>query len=787
VTKHFIGERIKRNEDPRLLTGQALFVDDVEIPGMLHAAFKRSDYAHARILSIDVSTARERPGVVAIFTAQDMGEDWMPGPPLVSPPPTVKDVTFHSRRQAPLVKDIVRHAGETVAVVIAENRYIAEDAVEDILVEYEPLPVVTDLEQALAPDSPKVHDDLDSNLAAHMYQQKGDYESAKARADTIIKRRFYIDRGAAVAMENRGIIANWDEKSKQLTMWDTTQAPIPIRNGTAARLGLSDSQVRVIAPFVGGGFGPKIMMFYPEEMLLPWASKKLCRPIKWIEDRRENFYATTSERQQLHDVEMALTRDGHILGLKDDFLHDTGAFDPYGLTIPLNTQSHLMGSYVIENFSSNCTAVFTNKPIVTPVRGAGRQQGIFIIERMLDIACKELGIDPLEIRRKNFIPPDAFPYHNVIIDQAFSELIFDSGNYKAVFKKTLQMIDYERFVKEEQPRLRSKGKLVGIAIVPFIETTGVGPYEGARVQIETSGKVNVSTGYGTQGQGHFTSFAQIVSEQLGVAVKDVHIITGDTAEFHWGTGSFASRGAVVVGNAVHAAASSVRKKVLKQASKVLATPEDELELEDGLVRVADIPAKSISLGELAALANPLRGAVEPGTEPGLEATDYFGPQSGTTASGCHAMILEVDPETMMVDIKRYAVVEDCGKVLNPLIVEGQVHGGVSMGLGNAFYEKLQFDENGQILNASLADYLIVTSFEMPPHIETGHFETLSPLNKLGTKGVGEAGAIPVPALFAQALENAFQGRDLEILETPLSPNRLFELLQESRTTKEKSQ
>ena len=783
MTKRFIGERIKRNEDPRLLTGQALFVDDVEIPGMLHAAFVRSDYAHARILSIDVSAALEKPGVVAVFTAEDMGDDWEPGPPLVSPPPTVENVTFHSRRQAPLVKDKVRHAGETVAVVIAESRYIAEDAAEEIFVEYESLPVITDLEQALEADSPRVHDDLESNLAAHLYQQKGDYEAAKAQADFVIKRKFYIDRGAAAAMENRGIVAHWDEKSKQLTMWDTTQAPIPIRNGTAARLGLSESQVRVIAPFIGGGFGPKIMMFYPEEMLLPWASKKLCRPIKWIEDRRENFYSTTSERQQVHNVEMALTKDGRILGLKDDFLHDTGAFDPYGLTIPLNTQSHFMGSYLIENLSSNCTAVFTNKPIVTPVRGAGRQQGIFVIERMVDIASKELGIDPLEIRKKNFIPPDAFPYHHVIIDQAFSELIFDSGNYETVFKKTLEMIDYERFVKEEQPRLRAEGKHIGIGIVPFVETTGVGPYEGARVQIEASGKVNVSTGYGTQGQGHFTSFAQIVSEQLRVPVSNVRIVTGDTSEFHWGTGSFASRGAVVVGNAVHAAALGVRKKVLKLASKLLETPEDELELENGIVRVADIPQKSISLGELATLANPLRGAVEPGTEPGLEATDYFGPQSGTTASGCHAMILEVDPETMMVEIKRYVVVEDCGKMINPLIVEGQVHGGISLGLGNSYYEKLHFDENGQILNASFADYLIVTSCEMPPRIETSHFETLSPLNQLGIKGVGEAGAIPVPALFAQALENALADYNLEILETPLSPNRLYELLKETRTEK----
>ena len=780
MIKKFIGKRVVRNEDPRLLTGQAQFVDDVEIPGLLHAAFLRSDYAHARLLSIDVSAARRRPGVVAVFTAEDMGDDWQPGPPLVSPPPTAKDVIFHSRRQVPLVKDTVRHAGEAIAVVIAESRYIAEDAVEDILVEFEPLEAVVDLEKALEANSVLVHDDLESNLAAQLFQKKGDYETARKEADLVIKRRIVIERGAAAAMENRGIVAHWDAKSQHLTIWDTTQAPIPIRNGTAARLGLSEHQVRVVAPFIGGGFGPKIMMFYAEEMVIPWAAKKLNRPVKWIEDRRENFYATTQERGQVHDVEIALSRDGHILGLKDNFLHDTGAYDPYGLTIPLNTQSHDMGGYDIKNYSSEFKVVFTNKTIVTPVRGAGRPQGIFVIERMLDIAARELGMDLVEIRKRNLIPPDAFPYEHKIIDQAFAPLILDSGNYKAVVDKALEMIGYDKFVKEEQPRLRKEGKYVGIAIAPFIETTGVGPYEGARVTVEASGKINVATGIGTQGQGHFTSFAQIVAEQLGVEVNDVRIVTGDTTEFHWGTGTFASRGAVVAGNAVHAASRIVRQKVLKLASKVLEAPEGELELEDGRVRVADIPQRSISLGELALLANPLRGAVEPGTEPGLESTAYFGPQYGATAFGTHAMILEVDPETMMIKIRRYVTVEDCGTVLNPLILEGQIHGGVSMGLGNAYYEKLHFDETGQLLNASFADYLVVSATEMP-RIEVGHLETRSTLNELGAKGVGEAGAIPVPALFAQAIENAFHDRKLEILEMPLSPNRLFELLNEEKS------
>ena len=776
MTYKVIGKRVKRVEDPRLLTGQALFVGDVNLPDMLHAAFLRSDYAHAKLISIDVSPALEIPGVVGVYTAEDMEDAWEPGPPLVSPPPTLEGVEFHSRRQVPLVKDKVKHAGEIIAVVVAENRYIAEDAVEEIIVELDPLPAVVDLEKCLEPGSVLVHDDLDSNLAAHLVQNKGNYESARKEADLVIKRRFLLDRGAAAAMENRGIVVDWDEKSQHLTIWDATQSPIPIRNGIAARLGLRTHQVRVIAPFVGGGFGPKIMMFYAEEMVLPWISMKLGRPVKWIEDRRENFYATTQEREQIHEVEMALSKEGRILGIGQKIIHDTGAYNPYGLTTPLNTQSHSMGAYDVLNYLSEVTVVFTNKTIVTPVRGAGRPQGIYVVERLLDIAARELKLDPMEIRRKNFIPPDAFPYEHKIIDQAFAPLVLDSGNYEPAFDLALEKLGYKEFVTEEQPRLRAEGKHVGIGVVPFIETTGVGPYEGARISVEPSGKVSAATGVGTQGQSHMTSFAQIIAEQLGVEVTDVSLVTGDTAEFHWGTGTFASRGAVVAGNAIHAAACDVRQKVIKLASKILETPEEELELEGGFVRVADITDQSISLGELAELANPLRGAVEPGTEPGLESTKYFGPAYGATAFGVHGMILEVDPETMMIKIRKYITVEDCGTIINPLVVEGQIHGGVSMGIGNAYYEKLHYDENAQLLNASLADYLIPGSTEMP-HIEVFHVNTPAPNNELGTKGVGEAGTIPVPAVFAQALENALHDYDLEILETPLSPNRLYELLQ----------
>ena len=777
----YIGQPVKRNEDPRLLTGQALFVDDVDLPGMLHATFLRSDYAHARIISIDTSAAKAMPGVVAVYTAADMGDFWHPSPMIVQPPPTLEDIVFNARPQIPMAKDKVRHIGDPVAVVIAESRYIAEDAAEQIWVEYEPLDAVTDLEKALEPDSALLYEELGTNLASHVQQEKGNYAEAAANADLVIKRRIIIDRGAAAAMENRGIVVNWDAKSQQMTMWNTTQAPIPIRNGIAATLGLSEHQVRVIAPFVGGGFGPKIMLWQPEEVLLPWASMKLNRPIKWIEDRRENFMGTTQERGQIHDVEAAFTKDGKILGLKDVFLHDTGAYNPYGLTVPLNTQTHSMGTYDVPNLYTEFKVVFTNKMIVTPVRGAGRPQGIFVVERMMDLAAKELGLDPVEIRRRNLIPADAFPVNQQIIGQDFIETIYDSGNFQPLLEKAKKMIGYDQFVTEEQPKLRAEGRHVGIGLVTFVESTGVGPYEGARITVESSGKVNLVTGVGTQGQSHFTSFAQIAAEALGVDVRDVEVTTGDTAQFHWGTGTFASRGAVVAGNAINAAAQRVRAKILAKASEVLEAPEEELELENGVVRVADMPEKSLTLGELAMLANPLRGAVEPGTEPGLEASEYFGPKYGTTASGVVAMIVEVDPDTMMIDIPKFVIAHDCGTVINPMVVEGQIHGGVSLGVGNSYYEQIIYDENGQLLNASFMDYLIPRSTDMPHEFEIAHQETKSPLNPMGSKGVGEAGAIPIPSLFAQALENALNIDGLEILEMPLSPSKLFSLAQAARS------
>jgi len=780
MTTRFFGAPIKRNEDKKLLTGRALFIDDVELPGMVHAAFLRSQVAHARIKKIDVSAALKREGVIAVYTAEDLGPYWQPGPLLVPPPP-IAGIVFNLRSHVPLAKDTIRCTGEPIAIVVAENRYIAEDALDDIDIDLEILPAVVDIEKALHKGSALVHDDLGNNVAAHVHQTKGDYARAAAKADLKLKRRFRYEHGISSPIETRGVVAQWDARAEHMTVWDTTQAPVFVRSLLAGSLGLGEGQVRVIAPFVGGGFGPKILMLYPEEATLPWISIRLNRPIKWIEDRFEHFVATTHERGQIHDAEIALTKDGRILGVKDVFLHDNGAYNPYGLTVPINSQCTLLGPYVIPAYDSTFTSVFTNLTIVTPYRGAGRQHGVFVIERLLDLAARELGIDRAEIRRRNLIPKDAFPYNNEIIYQDFAPLSYDSGNYEPVLDKTLAAIGYDQFIREEQPKLRAQGRYVGIGLACYVEGTGIGPYEGAKVQVRTNGKVSVATGVGTQGQGHFTSFAQIVADQLGVDVTDVDIVTGDTDRFYWGAGTFASRGAVVAGHAVNEASLAVRKKALKLASEAFECSEEDLVLADGKVSITGIPEKFIRLGELAQRANPMRGAVKPGTEPGLESTQYFGPPSGSTANGVHAMIIEVDPETFQLQILKYVVVHDCGTVINPMILEGQIHGGVAQGIGNAFYEKLSYDDQGQLLNASLADYLLPTSLDVP-RMTLDHTVTPSPLNPLGIKGAGEAGAIPVGPLFAQAIEDALglAERGIELLEIPLSPSRVFELIGEGK-------
>jgi aerobic carbon-monoxide dehydrogenase large subunit len=774
MSTRFIGARIARNEDPALLRGRGLFVDDVRLPGMTHAAVLRSPHAHARIRGIDTRRAGAAPGVLAVFTHRDLGALGVTLPKLIPHPSLV-----HHKTQHPLARATVRHVGEPVALVVGESRYLAEDALDLIDVDYETLPAVAGLEEALRSGAPLVHEDIGTNICAHYAQRVGNVEDAFNRAPHREQARFVIDRGAACPMETRGVVATWDERTGRLDVWDSTQAPIPIRNGLAAMFGLMQQNVHVIAPDVGGGFGAKVMMFYPEEVLVPWAAMQLRRPVKWIEDRRENLVATNQEREQIHDAEIAVDGDGRILGVRTVFLYDSGAYIPYGLIVPIVASTTLPGPYRIPTYHCEFRAVFTNKTTVSPYRGAGRPHGVFVMERLLDRVADTLRLDRMEVRRRNLIQPDQFPYDVGLIYQDNAPLRYDSGNYPLCLERALERIEYGAWPARRRA-YRSEGKFVGLGVACYVEGTGIGPYEGCRITVEPSGKVVVATGVGTQGQGHMTTFAQIAAEVLGVAPRDVSVHTGDTGMFNWGTGTFASRAATVAGNAVLLAAQAVREKARLVAATLLEAPPEEIEVDGGKLFVRGVPARVVSLGEVAAAANPLRFAMPAEWEgPGLEAVRYFAPPRATFSNGVHACLVEVDPETGMLTFHTYVVVHDCGRVINPTIVEGQIQGGVAQGLGGAFWEKLAYDGEAQPLSTTFMDYLIPTSADLPG-VDIAHVETPSPLNPLGVKGAGEAGVIPVAAAVAQAVEDALEPFGIRITEAPLSPNRVRQLIAEAR-------
>ncbi len=784
------GAALVRQEDRRFLTGAATYVDDIDLPDMLHAAILRSPYAHARIRSIDVSRAAALDGVSAVLTYADLGPVSQPLPLLIPHPALTQP-----RTQYALAKDVVRYAGEAVAMVVASDRYIAEDALELIDVDYEPLPVISpgDLGAAIAPGAPLVHADVPSNIAAHLVQRVGDIDAAFARAAHVFQRRVLLERSASQPLETRGVVARFDSFERSLTVWDSTQGPISIRNGLAVLFGLPRDKVRVTAPDVGGGFGVKIMLFYPEEVLVPLAAMRLGRPVKWIEDRREHMTASNHERGQVHDISIALDADGRILGLRDVFLHDTGAYCPYGIIVPQITSCQLPGPYKLPAYYSDAIVVYTNRTPVSPYRGAGRPHGVFAMERILDYAADQLNMDRVEIRRRNFIQPDEFPYDLGLVFQDGLPTRYDSGDYPAGLERALEMIGYAQF-RSEQRRAREQGRYLGIGVGCYVEGTGIGPYEGAHITIDNAGEIHVATGASTQGQGHETSFAQIVAGELDVPIEKVHVTTGDTQRFAWGTGTYASRALVVAGNAIGLAAKAVREKAIKVASYVLEVAPEDLELVGGRVRVRGMPVRGLSLAALSIASNPIRYAygaqapdlpatlparegppLPPGEEPGLEATRYFSPQHATFASGVHAAIIEVDIQTGMVRVRKYAVLHDCGKLINPLIVEGQVSGGVAQGIGGSFYEHLDYDENGQLLNASYMDFLIPYASEVP-HLEIDHIETPSPINPLGVKGAGEAGCIPVPALMAAAIEDALAPFGAVVDRMPLTPDDILKLV-----------
>jgi aerobic carbon-monoxide dehydrogenase large subunit len=795
MATRWFGAPVQRTEDPRLLRGRGSYVDDFDLPEMLHAAFLRSTYARARIVNIDVSAARALPGVYLVLIASDLGELLEPSPLLVP-----HHALTQPRTQLPLARDEVHYVGETVAMVVADSRYIAEDALDLIDVEYEPLPVVHSLEVSAADSALSVHADVPDNVAAHLVQMVGDPDAIFATAPHVIKESFDVDRGAAMPMECRGVLARWDAHEGALTCWISTQGPIPIRNGLAAIFKLPEHKVRVIAPDVGGGFGTKIMMFYPEEILTPFAAIQLGRPVKWIEDRREHFISANQERSQLHQVEYAFDDQGILLAVRDKFLHDTGAYTPYGIIVPIITACTLPGPYRLKNYYSEFTVLYTNKVPVSPYRGAGRPHAVFVMERIMDGIAKELQIDRAEVRSRNFIQPDEFPWDVGLVYQDGGPTKYDSGNYQAGLDKLKALLDYDNFPAMQAEALK-QGRYLGLGIGCYVEGTGIGPYEGAQVRVESDGRVFASTGITTQGQAHFTTFAQIVADQLGVEPKDVLVTTGDTQAFNWGMGTYASRAATVAGSAMYLAAVKVREKAKQVAADLFEASPDDIELADGKVFVRDAPHRALTLGQVAISANPLRYAYgenarklmsmklagpRPGPAlpperggPGLEASEFYSPPHASFASGVHGAIIEVDAKTGMVTFVKYAAVHDCGKVINPVVVEGQVHGGVAQGIGGAFFERLVYNEEGQLINASFMDYLLPTAAEVPP-IAVDHVETPSPLNPLGVKGAGEAGVIPVPALFASAIDDALSSFGVRVREMPLHPNRLYELLRQSQ-------
>jgi carbon-monoxide dehydrogenase large subunit len=791
-TRRIFGEPITRREDPRLVSGNGKYLDDLGADA-LAVAFVRSPHAHARVLDVDASDAIDVDGLVAIYTYEDLADD--PNPRVSEPLPLlIPHPALHAPRvNTPLADGTVRHVGEAVVMVVATDRYVAEDVCDLIRVEYETLPPVVGLPAAREAEH-TVHEDVPDNVAAHLVQEVGQAREAIAAAPHALTLDLDIERSASMPMEGKGVYARWDADDRSLRVYTSTQASTSVRFALAAKLDLPVDRVEVIAPDVGGGFGVKIVHPWPEEVLIPWAAIRLGREVKWVEDRREHFISSAHERGQLQHVTVGFDDEGLLLGLDVEFWHDNGAYTPYGIIVPIVTSTQLLGPYKPGAYRVEFRSMYTNTVMVTPYRGAGRPQGVFAMERIMDAIAADLGIDRADVRERNFIQVEDMPYDHHLTFQDGRPLIYDSGDYPASLEKIKKLVGWDEFAAIRDAA-RAEGRKVGIGLACYVEGTGPGPYEGASVRVETNGKVVVATGLTTQGQGHETVFAQIAAEELGVDVDDVTVITGDTRRFKYAVGTFASRAAVMSGNAVALTARKVRAKALRIAGDALEADPDDLEIIDGVVRVKGVPADAhagIALSSVAVLSNPLRYAfdeeakratqfagemdlskppIDEDDEPGLEAVDYYSPIRSTFANGMHAVVVETDPDTAEIKILRYCVVHDCGVLINPRIVEGQVHGGVAQGVGGALYERIVYDENGQPLNASYMDFLIPYASEVPV-IEIDHLETPSPLNPLGIKGAGEAGVIPSAALFASAISDA---EGFFITRMPISPSELWAL------------
>jgi CO/xanthine dehydrogenase Mo-binding subunit len=786
MTTKLFGEPVRRREDARLIVGKGRYLDDIG-SGALAAAFVRSPHAHARIVGIDADAALDVEGLVAIYTYDDLTGPMAEPLPVLIPHPQL-----HAPRTGyPLASGEVNHVGEAVVMVVATDRYVAEDACDRIVVTYEELPVVAGVDAARAA-AHAVHEEIPDNVAAVHHQETGDVEAALAASPRTLSFTQYIERSASMPMEGKGVHARWDPDDRSLRVYSSTQASTSVRAAIAAKLELSLDKVEVVAPDVGGGFGVKIVHPWPEELLVPMAAIALGQEVKWAEDRREHFISSAHERQQRQEITVGYDDDGRVTALDVHVWHDNGAYTPYGIIVPIVTATQLVGPYAIPTYRVKVESVYTNTVIVTPYRGAGRPQGCYAMERTMDRIADALGLDRAVVRERNLIRPDQFPYDHHLTFQDGRPVIYDSGDYPGLLAKLKALVGWDH-ADALRADAEARGTLLGIGMALYVEGTGPGPYEGGHVQVLGSGKVLVSTGLTSQGQGHETVFAQIVASELGVPIEDVEVHTGDTRRFGYAVGTFASRAAVMSGNAVALAARGVREKALRIAADVLEADPDDLEIADGVVQVKGTPGASVPLRTVAVLSNPLRYAfdeaarqatqfattasddkppVAVGDAPGLEHRDYYSPIRSTFASGAHAAIVEIDPATWEISIVKYAVVHDCGNVVNPMIVEGQVHGGVAQGVGGALYERMAYDADGQLQNASYMDFLMPYASEVPD-VVIDHQQTPSPLNPLGIKGAGEAGVIPGTAAIASAIEDATGRR---IAAMPISPTELYDLM-----------
>jgi carbon-monoxide dehydrogenase large subunit len=764
-----IGEPVRRKEDRRLLTGRGKYAGDVRLPGLVHAAVLRSPHAHARLGRIETARARALPGVVAVITAADLGEVGTI-PVRLGPRPNIVACL-----QRPLASGTVRYVGEPLAVVIADSRYLAEDALDLIDVAYEPLPAVADAEQAIAAGAPVLHAALGGNVVERLAASDPRTAAALAAAERRIRRRLTVQRHTGVPMETRGLTAAYDAGTRMLTLWGVAKVPHFNRRVLADLLGHPEHLIHFVELEVGGGFGIR-GEFYPEDFVVPWAAMRLHRPVQWIEDRREHLVAANHSRQQIHDVEIGVRRDGTIVALRDRFLVDLGAYiRTHGVIVPELTVALLPGPYRIPHYDAEAVCVMTNKTPTGTYRGPGRYEGTFVRERLLDIVAAELGLDPAEARRVNFIPVSAMPYE-VGGGSLGQRTVYDCGDYRSAFELALADVDYKR-ARAEQAEARRAGRYIGIGLGCVVEKAGLGPWEYARVEIDGSGRVVVYSGVAAVGQGIETTLAQVAAGVLGVSADDVTVVHGDSARVPYGVGGFASRGAAVALPAALEAARKVRAKLLRVAASVLEAHEADLVVEDHAVYVRGARAKAVGFKELARAAIP----GPPGMEPALTATHFFEAPRMTYPYGTHAAVVEVDVETGRVTIVKYAIAYDVGKVVNPLIVEGQLVGALAQGIGGALLEELAYDEQAQPLATTFMDYLVPTALEMPSTTQVRALEeTPTPLNPLGVKGVGEGGSSGAGAAVANAVADALAPLGVEITDLPLAPARLLAAIAAAR-------